>query len=398
MLTPQGAPTHLQCDPELGRLPGVEVLEVPYRTWRPTRTDPPKAGTTTPGAVPRAKAAQPRSGWRQLITDVLDTPDELWPWAAPALAAARERLAKGDIQAILTTSPPETVHLIGRQLQRDCHLPWVADLRDLWSQDHFRQRPAWKLALLRQLERRLLRRADALVTVSPGFLETEQRLLQPGPARQQVIENGFDPDELAAIPPTPYDRFTLLYGGKLHGQFQDPRPTLAAIAELRRRRGVTAAQFQAVFHVYGAAQPDLAGLATELGIADLVVAAPPVDPHTILAHMRGAHALLFVHWGGPNSKGWFSAKIYDYLGARRPILCQGDPGHDVCRLIDSLGAGVVSESPAVLADALERWFDEWLSSGTVQAPVPTERLEPYTRQGGAAQLAELLDNLTDARR
>jgi glycosyltransferase involved in cell wall biosynthesis len=341
----------------------------------------------------RPAAVGTRAGWRQIVSEIFDTPDELWPWAFPALAAARQRLAQGDIQAVLTTSPPETVHLIGRQLQREFALPWVADLRDLWSYDHFRQRPGWKLALLRQLERRLLNRADALVTVSPGFLETERQLLQPGPSRQVIIGNGFDLEEQAAAVPTPYDRFTLLYGGKLHRQFQDPRPVLQAIAELRRRRRLEATTFQAVFHLYGAAQPDLAGMAAELGIADLVRVLPPVDPQTIVSHMRGAHALLFVHWGGSNSKGWFSGKIYEYLGAQRPILCQGDPNHDVCRMLSDLQAGVVSESPDVLADGLERWFDEWQRTGTVQPPISEDQLYPMSRQHGTTQLADLLDSL-----
>jgi glycosyltransferase involved in cell wall biosynthesis len=363
---------------------------VPYRTWRPSRPANPAA---TAAAVTAPAADRPRHGWRQVVSELLDTPDSLWPWAAPAVAAARERLAKGDIQAILTTSPPETVHLIGRRLQREFNLPWVADLRDLWSCDHFRQRPGWKLALLRRLERHLLNRADGLVTVSPGFLETERQLLRPGPAQQRVIENGFDAVEQAAAVPTPYDRFTLLYGGKLHREFQDPRPVLEAIARLRQRRPLTASTFQAVFHLYGAAQPDLAGMATALGIADLVHVLPPVDPQTIVSHMRGAHALLFVHWNGPNSKGWFSGKIYDYLGARRPILGLGDPGHDVCRMLTDLQAGVVSEDADVLADGLERWFDEWQATGTVQPPVSEDRLYPLTRQYGTTQLAELLDTL-----
>ncbi|MBC7545157.1 MAG: glycosyltransferase [Candidatus Sericytochromatia bacterium] len=392
VLTPEGAPSQIQCDPALGDLPGVEVLPVPFKTWRrqPAATPQP----TVLAAPAPQRPRQPVPAWKRLATEILATPDDLWPWYGPAVAAARQRLAQGDIHAIVSTSPPETVHLIAHRLQRDFQVPWVADMRDLWSLDHFRARPPWKLALMRAWERRLLNRADGLTTVSADWIAAERQLLQPGPAEQVVIPNGFDPEAVAKTEPTAYAPFTVLYSGKLHGRHQDPRPFLEAVAKLHARHRLDARQFQALFYLYGSEQPDLVQLAASLGISDLIRVCPPVDPQTILAHQCGAHVLLLVHWLGPNRQGWFSAKVYDYLGAGRPILCQGDPDEAVCRMLTETGAGFSAPDAAGLAARLDAWFTTWQQTGSLPWSVPEAALAPYTRQHGTAQLAGLLDRLT----
>jgi len=68
-------------------------------------------------------------------------PDSYRAWAAPAVRAGRARLARGDIDAVLSTSPPETAHLVGETLARHAHLPWVADFRDPWVALHYRRPP-----------------------------------------------------------------------------------------------------------------------------------------------------------------------------------------------------------------------------------------------------------------
>ncbi len=390
VLTPEGAPCQIACDPDLGNLPGVEVLPVPFRTWRRQRSSAPPVGHEP---APRRTGQAPVAAWKKVAHEILAMPDDLWPWYGPAVAAARRRLAQGDIHAIVSTSPPETVHLIARRLQQDFRLPWVADLRDLWSLDHFRARPPWKLAILRAWERRILSRADGLTTVSADWLAAEGNLLRPGPAHQLVIPNGFDPEAVAAVAPTAFAPFTVLYSGKLHGRHQDPRPLLEAVALLHTRHQLTASQFQVVFYLYGADQPDLAGMAADMGISHLIRLEAPVGPQTILAHQAGAHVLLLVTWQGQNQKGWFSAKVYDYLGAGRPILCQGDPDEAVCRMVTETGAGYAATAPEDLARRLDGWFTTWKTTGHLSLNVPEAALAPYTRQYGTAQLASLLDSL-----
>ena len=88
------------------------------------------------------------------LRELISLPDEEIGWYNFALEEGKKILRDEKIDLIFSTSPPETAHLIARKLKRHRHLPWIADLRDLWADDHFRSRPAFKkmaLALIRAL-------------------------------------------------------------------------------------------------------------------------------------------------------------------------------------------------------------------------------------------------------
>jgi hypothetical protein len=81
----------------------------------------------------RSGGARRDDGLRALARFFL-FPDSYAAWGKPALHAGLERVRKGGIDAVISTSPPETAHLVGEKIAGP--LPWIADFRDPWVALH----------------------------------------------------------------------------------------------------------------------------------------------------------------------------------------------------------------------------------------------------------------------
>jgi hypothetical protein len=93
------------------------------------------------GAATGRRSGSAFAGLRAL-SDWWLLPDSYAGWSRRAGVAAAARIERGGVDAVLTTSPPDSVHLAGGELARRFSLPWVADFRDPWIGLHFRRPPA----------------------------------------------------------------------------------------------------------------------------------------------------------------------------------------------------------------------------------------------------------------
>ena len=132
-------------------------------------------------------------------------------WKPFALKAGKELLQGENIDALISSAPPVIGHLIARQLKADYGLPWLAELRDLWSLNHnYRYSPLRKLLDKRQ-ELKTLARADALITVSEPMAEELRTLHKGKPVHSVTL--GFDPSDVNIPPAKLTAKFTITYTG-----------------------------------------------------------------------------------------------------------------------------------------------------------------------------------------
>ncbi|CAB4921651.1 unannotated protein [freshwater metagenome] len=302
-------------------------------------------------------ADQPSIWGRIVVPDV-----QLLTWAPGAARAARRQMRDGwrpDI--VVSTSPVESAHLVGLALSRR-GVPWVADLRDGWRFDP--PRPEWPLSPQRRIdarmERRVLRRADAVVGVTEQIAADLHTRLG---IDATVITNAFDPDDapdgsLVAAAPVRPDRLTLVHTGSLGGMSRSLRPVLDAVVALGAEErieillagpltGAEAALF---------AEPRFAGFIRLLGF---------LDRPASLALQRAADGLLIVTFC-QEAPG----KLFEYLAAGRPILVLGDRGAaaDIVRA-QQAGLAIPKDDPSALRAALTRMLD-----GGVPQPPPAAAL------------------------
>ena len=384
----------------------VEVIRtrcpepIGFASWLDARLRGGGDAAPATAAGPERRARAPGAGrtvlrtgaawWTRLVRIVLFPDDEVlwWPFA---LRAAKRSHASRPVDAIYSSSPPITGHLIGRSLAVATGRPWIADFRDPWVGNAFagavsgprRRLQGW-------LERRLVDRADRVIVVSPSIQRAFQDRYPRRATRIVSIPNGYDRDDLAGIVPVPREpgRFTIVYAGSIYGDreltlFLDGveillgrRPDLRDRLRIEFVGRVNVAN-QAVAARY-AAIDRLGGVVSWVGF---------VPRREAIARMRSADALLQLIADDPGKGAVIGAKTVEYLAFDLPIIAAVPPG-DARAVLEELDWGVIADpEPQAIAAGLERITD---------APRPTRPADPegrYERVAQARRLAGLLDEV-----
>jgi len=309
-------------------------------------------------------------------------------WAPFARRAALRLHRERPFDAVITTSPPESVHLVGRALHRR-GVAWVADVRDGWTFEPLR--PRFPTAAQRRLDERLERRwlgdADRVVCVSEPAAED---LRARGVAQPVVVANGWDPDLAPAdtadsaqatglLDP---ERVSLVYTGRFGSYGRDPRALVEGVRLFARDDPEAAARLELV--IAGPLTDDEARLfAGDVAPARITVAGS-LERARALALQREAEALLLV--AQPTRSQLLNIKLFEYLASGRPILALA-AGTEAGRLVAEIGGtNVRADDPAAIATAL----------GDVVRrppdPPPTDALAPYTYPAPAERLAAVVED------
>jgi glycosyltransferase involved in cell wall biosynthesis len=316
-------------------------------------------------------------------------------WAPAALTACARAVAAERPDAVLTSSPPHTVHLLGRLLKSRYGLPWLVDYRDPWIHGAGKPRSqTWPARWESLKERLVLKSADALILNTPL---ARQALAQDVPAfadKMVTITNGFDPenflrDEAHVNKPA---ALSILHTGELY-MGRDPRPLCDALIGLNLPHSKP---LQVTF-MGQSTDPrfDWPGDVRRRGLENVVRFADPVPYGQALSQMQAADILLLLD--SPGRRIGIPAKLFEYFGARRPILALSDPQGDVGWALRKSGVRhriALPTEPGQIRHALTELIDE-LSIGT---PAPQPIPQDFTRAHMAAQLARLLDQKTSRHR
>lgn len=281
-------------------------------------------------------------------------PDAYAPWLRRATAVGYRLVRQWRPDIVLASSPPTSGLIVGRRIAKRCGAPWVADLRDLWT-DPYYPPPRWRLGLDYLLERAILRSAAGLTTVSPIWADILRHRYQQPVA---CILNGFVSEDFPECPtgPEPGDVVSILYTGNIYAGYRDPTPLFQAIGLLNpsERRHVAV-------HFYGPNEISARGVlaaAAASGVADRVVLHDRVSYRASLSLQQSADVLLLLQWNHAKDAGNIPAKFFEYIGARRPILLIGYEHGNLAQMIRERGAGVVANDPAVIAAQLRRWIKQ----------------------------------------
>lgn len=248
-----------------------------------------------------------------------------------------EELGPWDL--VVSTAGPYAVHIIAEKLKkRGMAKRWIADYRDNWSDNHIYPGLfpfSWIESIL---EKKLMRSADAITATSAPFAAKMQSRYDCK-ARVQVIENGFDPDDFASLPPAsifPNDgKFRIVYTGTIYPGKQDPSSFFQAVSELSQELD----QLEILF--VGHQLEHLSDLIRHFGIERHVRILGFVSREEALRMQRDAHLLLFIVWKDLAERGVYSGKIYEYLFSGTRIMAIGAKGMDDSQqLIVESGTGV----------------------------------------------------------
>jgi hypothetical protein len=366
--------------------PGRLAKMLPQLGWVPTTLTGPWRGAgseygevvaLTPFGDPLA--ARIRGMWR------LTPPAR---WLPGAIHAALSLAASRHFDAVVSISNPVFNHLVASIVARQSGLPWLADYSEAWTGNLFSPKKGIALPFNRLLETRSMRNASAMSCATPGI----SRLLSKLHGRHdvEIIENAVDFSEWERIPNLPPPKFTFLFAGMLWGGRLSPEILFAAVAKLRRAGHPAGAA--ARFEFYCSEHRIVSEAARRLGVRDAVILHDVTLREHVLHAERRAAALIILFPMRPISV--VPSKLYEFYGARRPILAIGPAQSkaELGGLIEGnrLGhfATTESECAAAICELYERFIDG------VYETDPNPQWSPPTAEAAAARFAGLLDRIT----
>lgn len=318
----------------------------------------------------------------------LIVPDPRVFWVKPSVKFLADLVKSGQFQAVITTGPPHSMHLIGRDLKRKTGITWIADFRDPWSQWEFLDTLPMTSFIQKkhqELEQSVLKEANAVLTISPTFQQDLEKLAR---RKIRLLTNGYDPADI------PLDFFPKKKeSGKLHlvysgiiDAIRNPVPLMEAMKDEFTESGETI-EWTFVGKVSDQVQNYVKAdswLSTRIHFAGYVF------HQEVFGFYAKADALVLILTDTKNAKGNIPGKLFEYLATGIPVLALGDPKGDSAQILADSGAGEVlahTDSQAI------RKRLRHLLEATV-ATTESADLDKYSRRNLSFQLAKILDEYT----
>jgi glycosyltransferase involved in cell wall biosynthesis len=312
-------------------------------------------------------------------------PDASVTWNLTAIPAAIRIARREGIDAVITTSPPASVHFVGAAVQRATGAKWIADLRDpIVANQHRRDDTAAARARQvanEQVARLVARKADAVTCVSEAIADEVRELGAHGTVR--VVANGCDFDDFAGLEYTPGERFRITHTGSFFGR-RDPRPFLQAFHD---------AGLDAVARFVGDFRSSDREWAESLDLGDRLELVDYLPRSDSLRLQRDSEALLLlVPDAGGRGKGVLSGKVFEYIAAGRPILAVVPPDGAAAELIRETGSGVVAAPDDVdaIRAALVELQGRFANGGLPSVELAPRDEERLSRRARVEEMASLL--------
>jgi glycosyltransferase involved in cell wall biosynthesis len=320
---------------------------------------------------------------RRWLFSLFWLPDDELGWFPPAVARGLTICRRERVDAIVTSGPPHTSHLVGLALKRVTGIRWIADFRDPWTGNP--QKPWFVRSALSDFADRLLE--NAVVAAADTILATTHRLrerLVETYAHQPrgkfvTITNGFDADDFAG-PFAQSNRrhtvrpFTITHAGTIYGT-RSADAVLDGIARLLDGGGVPRHDLRLVFAGHVGNRDAFDARVEALGLGGVVEFRGRLSYGDAIGTLRDSDTLLLL---AQDHLEQIPAKTFDYIAAGKEILAVAEPGA-VADLVAQVGGRVVPNDSHEIAAAIATAY---------AASANSSRL---TRRAGAVSLAARYD-------
>lgn len=311
-------------------------------------------------------------------------PDARFLWVKPSGKYLKQYIRENNIDTIVTSGPPHSLHLIGLRLKKDLNIKWFADFRDPWTTIGYHK--ALKLSSYAEkkhkaLEKEVLNSADTIIVTSKTT-KTEFEALTSKPI--EVITNGYDVEKVEKQPLD--EKFTLAHIGSFLSE-RNPRILWKALKELIKENKDFKNDFR--LKLIGATSQEVLDTISEFKLTDFVQNLGYVSHQEAVEHQRKSQVLLLIEIDSEDTKSIIPGKLFEYMVSERPIVAIGPKDSDFAEIITSTNTGVffTYDEKEKLKALLLKYYQEYQNQNL---KVQAIGLQQYSRKSLTAQLARLI--------
>ncbi len=261
-------------------------------------------------------------------------PDARVGWVEPAVGFLTDYLKNNNIETVITTGPPHSLHLIGKKLKETFPLQWIADFRDPWTSIgyHKKLKLTKKAALKHKaLESEVLNTADKIITTS---FTTKKEFEQLTSKPITVITNGYDTE--LSLKPALDKKFSISHIGTLLSD-RNPRILWKALKEILKENEQFRADFQ--LQLIGKVSLEILDTLKEFGLEKYLNAPGYVSHNEAIILQRSSQMLLLIEIDSYETIGIIPGKLFEYMAAERPIIALGPEGSDITKILVETNTG-----------------------------------------------------------
>ena len=315
-------------------------------------------------------------------------PDPRCMWINPSVRFLKKYLKEHPVDIIVSTGPPQSMHLIARKVSLSTGIPWVADFRDPWTKIfYFKHLKLSRLARRKhfELEQKVLDDATAVVAVSP-LVQADFAAMTSTPVH--LVTNGYDEsDYIDTVEPD--DGFNIVHTGLLTAE-GNPVELWKALGEKCR----TDAEFASSFKLTLAGKTDTAVLDSirQAGLGEYMTNLGYIDHDKAVQQQRKASVLILPIREEPETKAILPGKLFEYLAARRPIIGVGTGEGAMATVLKETGAGNIFDwdDSAGISEYVDSLWNAFKAGGVI---TPDADIEKYSRRMTTRKMVELFDLL-----
>jgi len=324
-------------------------------------------------------------------------PDARMGWIFPVIKRASSLIHRYDIKAIMSSSPPQSVQVAAQRMAQHHSLPWIADFRDPWTDIYYYQGlNRLKLANVVDawLEQKVLRNADAVITVSNSIAAQFEKKARTH--KTAVIPNGYDSNDFVDNVQHTYEKFSISYIGNLKAN-QNPEVLWNALNQLTATNSQFAKDFK--LEITGKIHPEVITKLEEFDLKPFLKIQDYVPHYEATRRMRQAAVLLFIIPEAPNNQGILTGKLFEYLAAGRPILSIGPVDGDAAEILRDTGAGEMFAPSDMNGIQLhiEKLYKSWQTKKMKEFTPKRRKVERYERRQLTSELSDLLNRVSHTR-
>ncbi|RLC52754.1 MAG: hypothetical protein DRI23_02070 [Candidatus Cloacimonadota bacterium] len=313
----------------------------------------------------------------------LTVPDARVVWNKYALQAAFEEMRKFKYDLIITSGPPHSTHLIGRKLKNIFNVKWLVDFRDPWTKIDYLEkvnRFALTKKIDEKLERKIINQCDRIISINKSILKGLKAI-----NKGIIIPNGFDPADFTEIEKKKTKKFQINYFGNITAE-RDPSIVLKAVNQIY-------SQFPDIqINIWGNVSDEVKADLISLDENKFVKFHNYIPHDKMMRRMVNSSLLLLLINNVPNNLGILTGKIYEYLGAKVPVLGVGPIEGEAAKILNETRSGKMCDysDQKAISEFISWQYSMWKKD---EKPTASGEIDQYDRVHLTKNLAEVLESL-----